>query len=156
MSLGAWFIGLEVEHVDDRSMCCGTPPGTDHILFLVYLSNFVNFPSSIIKVFDDECRLWKESTSRQCLCGLIRLELQRDLQIGGKNKGSSCKVCWRCFHSLECTCLSKTEKLSLIFLFIYLYSQNWEAEKAWWKRAEIGRRGRLGGKFIGTGRVKEE
>lgn len=27
VSLGSWFIGLEVEHVDDRSMCCGTPPG---------------------------------------------------------------------------------------------------------------------------------
>ncbi|KAJ0086868.1 hypothetical protein Patl1_06968 [Pistacia atlantica] len=26
VSLGAWFLGLEVEHVDDRSMCCGTPP----------------------------------------------------------------------------------------------------------------------------------
>ncbi|XP_017216855.1 probable beta-1,3-galactosyltransferase 8 isoform X3 [Daucus carota subsp. sativus] len=26
VSLGAWFIGLEVEHVNDRSMCCGTPP----------------------------------------------------------------------------------------------------------------------------------
>ncbi|KAL9173316.1 hypothetical protein ABFS82_03G105700 [Erythranthe guttata] len=26
VSLGAWFIGLEVEHIDDRSMCCGTPP----------------------------------------------------------------------------------------------------------------------------------
>ncbi|KAK9691686.1 hypothetical protein RND81_09G212200 [Saponaria officinalis] len=24
VSLGAWLIGLEVEHVDDRSMCCGT------------------------------------------------------------------------------------------------------------------------------------
>ena len=28
VSLGAWLIGLEVEHVDDRSMCCATPPGT--------------------------------------------------------------------------------------------------------------------------------
>lgn len=28
VSLGSWFIGLEVEQVDDRSMCCGTPPGT--------------------------------------------------------------------------------------------------------------------------------
>jgi len=28
VSLGAWFIGLEVEHIDDRNMCCGTPPGT--------------------------------------------------------------------------------------------------------------------------------
>lgn len=27
VSLGSWFIGLEVEHIDDRSMCCGTPPG---------------------------------------------------------------------------------------------------------------------------------
>lgn len=27
VSLGSWFIGLEVEHIDDRNMCCGTPPG---------------------------------------------------------------------------------------------------------------------------------
>lgn len=27
VSLGAWLIGLEVEHIDDRSLCCGTPPG---------------------------------------------------------------------------------------------------------------------------------
>lgn len=26
VSLGSWLIGLEVDHVDDRSMCCGTPP----------------------------------------------------------------------------------------------------------------------------------
>ncbi|XP_009383801.2 probable beta-1,3-galactosyltransferase 8 [Musa acuminata AAA Group] len=26
VSLGSWLIGLEVEHIDDRSMCCGTPP----------------------------------------------------------------------------------------------------------------------------------
>ncbi|GER24665.1 galactosyltransferase family protein [Striga asiatica] len=26
VSLGAWLIGLEVQHVDDNSMCCGTPP----------------------------------------------------------------------------------------------------------------------------------
>ncbi|CAL9148611.1 unnamed protein product [Musa hybrid cultivar] len=26
VSLGSWFIGLEVEHIDERSMCCGTPP----------------------------------------------------------------------------------------------------------------------------------
>ncbi|XP_031093376.1 beta-1,3-galactosyltransferase 7-like isoform X2 [Ipomoea triloba] len=25
VSLGAWLIGLEVEHIDDRNMCCGTP-----------------------------------------------------------------------------------------------------------------------------------
>lgn len=26
VSLGSWFIGLDVEHIDDRSFCCGTPP----------------------------------------------------------------------------------------------------------------------------------
>lgn len=26
VSLGAWFIGLEVEHINEHSMCCGTPP----------------------------------------------------------------------------------------------------------------------------------
>nr|GMC70574.1 probable beta-1,3-galactosyltransferase 2 isoform X1 [Ipomoea batatas] len=26
VSLGAWFIGLDVHHVDDRRLCCGTPP----------------------------------------------------------------------------------------------------------------------------------
>ncbi|KAF5450800.1 hypothetical protein F2P56_031122 [Juglans regia] len=26
VSLGSWFIGLEVEQIDDHSMCCGTPP----------------------------------------------------------------------------------------------------------------------------------
>ncbi|KAG6493354.1 hypothetical protein ZIOFF_048336 [Zingiber officinale] len=26
VSLGSWFIGLEVEYIDERNMCCGTPP----------------------------------------------------------------------------------------------------------------------------------
>ncbi|XP_049934781.1 probable beta-1,3-galactosyltransferase 8 isoform X2 [Nymphaea colorata] len=26
VSLGAWLLGLEVEHVDERTMCCGSPP----------------------------------------------------------------------------------------------------------------------------------
>ncbi|KAK1360821.1 Hexosyltransferase [Heracleum sosnowskyi] len=26
VSLGSWFIGLDVEHIDDRRLCCGTPP----------------------------------------------------------------------------------------------------------------------------------
>ncbi|KAK4338050.1 hypothetical protein RND71_042537 [Anisodus tanguticus] len=26
VSLGAWLIGLEVEHIDDSNLCCGTPP----------------------------------------------------------------------------------------------------------------------------------
>ncbi|KAF3670711.1 hypothetical protein FXO38_06944 [Capsicum annuum] len=27
VSLGSLFIGLDVEHIDERSLCCGTPPG---------------------------------------------------------------------------------------------------------------------------------
>ncbi|VVB07416.1 unnamed protein product [Arabis nemorensis] len=26
VTLGAWFIGLDVTHIDDRRLCCGTPP----------------------------------------------------------------------------------------------------------------------------------
>ncbi|KAK8916011.1 putative beta-1,3-galactosyltransferase 6 [Platanthera zijinensis] len=26
VSLGSWFIGLDVEYIDERSLCCGTPP----------------------------------------------------------------------------------------------------------------------------------
>ncbi|KAA8526512.1 hypothetical protein F0562_008285 [Nyssa sinensis] len=26
VSLGSWFIGLDVVHIDDRRLCCGTPP----------------------------------------------------------------------------------------------------------------------------------
>lgn len=33
VSLGSWFIGLDVEHIDDRRLCCGTPPGN----FIVYM-----------------------------------------------------------------------------------------------------------------------
>ena len=27
VSLGSWLIGLDVEHIDERSLCCGTQPG---------------------------------------------------------------------------------------------------------------------------------
>ncbi|GMH11031.1 hypothetical protein Nepgr_012872 [Nepenthes gracilis] len=29
VSLGSWFIGLDVEHIDDRRFCCGTHPESD-------------------------------------------------------------------------------------------------------------------------------
>lgn len=35
VSLGAWFIGLDVDHIDDRRLCCGTPPGKDFYLVLI-------------------------------------------------------------------------------------------------------------------------
>ncbi|KAI5016886.1 hypothetical protein ZWY2020_037264 [Hordeum vulgare] len=31
VSFGSWLIGLDVEHVDERSLCCGIPPGA-HVL----------------------------------------------------------------------------------------------------------------------------
>lgn len=34
VSLGAWFIGLDVEHIDDRRLCCGTPPGEDFSMII--------------------------------------------------------------------------------------------------------------------------
>lgn len=88
VSLGSWFIGLEVEHVDDRSMCCGTPPGTDS--FSSHLFTNVSemlFKNSMVS------RVSTESTSGQCLCSIIRLDLQWDLQIRGENQGRSCQVC---------------------------------------------------------------
>jgi len=43
VSLGAWFIGLDVEHIDERSMCCGTPPGLLPFFFskILYIVNVI-------------------------------------------------------------------------------------------------------------------
>lgn len=54
VSLGAWFIGLEVEHVDDRSMCCGTPPGKDFLSPFIY---FYQFPKYCLSVFESSTRI---------------------------------------------------------------------------------------------------
>ncbi|KAF2285743.1 hypothetical protein GH714_007561 [Hevea brasiliensis] len=35
VSLGSWFIGLDVEHIDDRRLCCGTPPEMAPMLKLI-------------------------------------------------------------------------------------------------------------------------
>ncbi|RZS19208.1 hypothetical protein BHM03_00051578 [Ensete ventricosum] len=39
VSLGSWFIGLDVEHIDDRRLCCGTPPAIiyDRLMHRCYL-----------------------------------------------------------------------------------------------------------------------
>lgn len=39
VSLGSWFIGLDVEHIDERSLCCGTPPGK---IASIYISQTEN------------------------------------------------------------------------------------------------------------------
>ncbi|KAL4398187.1 hypothetical protein AHAS_Ahas01G0266800 [Arachis hypogaea] len=45
VSLGSWFIGLDVEHIDDRRMCCGTPP---------------------VVVVDADCE-WKAQAGNMCI-----------------------------------------------------------------------------------------
>ena len=46
VSLGSWFIGLDVEHIDDRRLCCGTPPGTD---FSQIYFELLSYTSSVNK-----------------------------------------------------------------------------------------------------------
>lgn len=46
-------------------------------------------------------RLRMEGSSRKCLCCILRLELQRDLQIGGEDQGCSSQVWWRRYRSVE-------------------------------------------------------
>lgn len=41
VSLGSWFIGLDVEHIDDRRLCCGTPPGKIISLWTLVLISFL-------------------------------------------------------------------------------------------------------------------
>ncbi|CAN1326723.1 Probable beta-1,3-galactosyltransferase 2 [Linum perenne] len=33
VSMGSWILGLDVEHVDERRLCCGTPPGKKRFCF---------------------------------------------------------------------------------------------------------------------------
>jgi hypothetical protein len=41
VSLGSWFLGLDVEHIDDRRLCCGTPPG--NLICICFLLLFVSY-----------------------------------------------------------------------------------------------------------------
>ncbi|KAA8520074.1 hypothetical protein F0562_014330 [Nyssa sinensis] len=53
VSLGAWFIGLDVEHVDDRSLCCGTPPDCEWktLIGIICVATFDWSCSGICKSF---------------------------------------------------------------------------------------------------------
>ncbi|KAG8640624.1 hypothetical protein MANES_13G069800v8 [Manihot esculenta] len=46
VSLGSWFIGLDVEHIDDRRLCCGTPPG-----LLIGLKRFIGGAGKVRKLY---------------------------------------------------------------------------------------------------------
>lgn len=64
VSLGAWFIGLDVEHIDERNMCCETPPG------------FVSFLVTKIKDFENSIlfNYWSLAFL-QTVSGKLRLEM---------------------------------------------------------------------------------
>jgi hypothetical protein len=55
VSLGAWLIGLEVEHVDDRSMCCATPPGLaknlSYSITVLQLLNMISYSVQLYFIF---------------------------------------------------------------------------------------------------------
>lgn len=40
VSLGSWFIGLDVQHIDDRRLCCGTPPGNHLSWLILYILHY--------------------------------------------------------------------------------------------------------------------
>ena len=60
VSLGSWFIGLEVNHIDERNMCCGTPPGLSASSVLT-----AEQPSSYTSLTSPNCA----STSLQTVSG---------------------------------------------------------------------------------------
>ena len=115
VSLGSWFIGLDVEHIDDRRLCCGTPPG--EFLLLCHQNEFrltVRFTQGftllaqklqlqllgkvIISLLMPNLhreliacyrRLRMESSGREHLRSLVRLEVQRYLQLRAEHLGCS-------------------------------------------------------------------
>lgn len=107
VSLGSWFIGLEVNHIDERNMCCGTPPGpfpqTWTMLLVMHSFFFVLSKFWVTKLH----RLRVERASWQCLCSVFWLELQRHMQVGREDQGCPCSMWWRRLCCLECSNLAK-------------------------------------------------
>ena len=115
VSLGSWLIGLDVEHIDDRRLCCGTPPG--EFLSLCHQNEFrltVRFTQGftllaqklqlqllgkvIISLLMPNLhreliacyrRLRMESSGREHLRSLVRLEVQWYLQPRAEHLGCS-------------------------------------------------------------------
>ncbi|KAK6783514.1 hypothetical protein RDI58_021311 [Solanum bulbocastanum] len=73
VSFGSWFIGLDAEHIDERSLCCGTPPGKIYSNTLCdvliasgrpKLGTFVLHHSiGAVVEFVNQWKGWKRSTS---------------------------------------------------------------------------------------------
>lgn len=65
VSLGSWFIGLEVNHIDERNMCCGTPPGLSHTEQHLGLHTFFCF-ALIPNLNSTDCE-WKGQAGNVCV-----------------------------------------------------------------------------------------
>ncbi|RWR92850.1 beta-1,3-galactosyltransferase 7 [Cinnamomum micranthum f. kanehirae] len=66
VSLGAWFIGLEVEHIDERSMCCGTPPGKRSMAMIFTQRYAFVIEPQVLHVKDQDCE-WKAQAGNVCI-----------------------------------------------------------------------------------------
>ncbi|KAF7059159.1 hypothetical protein CFC21_066099 [Triticum aestivum] len=70
VSLGAWFIGLDVEHIDDRDMCCGTPPGqflSVVIIYTMHVSEDLALTFHFWNGFDISDCEWKAQAGNACV-----------------------------------------------------------------------------------------
>lgn len=102
VSLGSWFIGLDVEHVDDRSMCCGTPPGNSILILWLMMDLDQRMMFVFITLLIEFSRLWVEGKRRECMRGVIRLAVQWDLQCSRKDERSAQFLWGKRWCRLEC------------------------------------------------------
>ncbi|PHT52647.1 putative beta-1,3-galactosyltransferase 2 [Capsicum baccatum] len=72
VTLGSWFIGLDVEHIDDRKLCCGTPP--DSAVGGQALEMMYNQPYTLLNQIA-QCNPEWSSDSRSAPKKLINMKL---------------------------------------------------------------------------------
>ena len=65
VSFGSWLIGLDVEHVDERSLCCGTPPG---LILLLYSSFSILLQQIALFYVDNNCLLIRTMLNLEVIC----------------------------------------------------------------------------------------
>ena len=67
VSLGTWFIGLEVEHINEHSMCCGTPPGmTIFQVYFLFFNIILKEKFTNLVAYFPECE-WKAQAGSVCV-----------------------------------------------------------------------------------------
>jgi len=65
VSLGSWFIGLDVEHIDDKSLCCSTPLGKTTTIPFTTVSSCRNTLCFDSHFMDADCE-WKAEAGNPC------------------------------------------------------------------------------------------